>query len=249
MNGLVGSIFALTAHYMRLWDYASSARVDYFVANSKFVSSRIRKYYRRDSSVIYPPVDTSYGNTATPPGDYYTTIGRLVDYKRFDLAVHACTTLGRRLTVIGDGPEYKHLRRIAGPTIQFLGAVSDAELRANLSGARAFLFPGEEDFGIAAVEAQSFGRPVIAFGAGGALETVRGDFAGASRIDSPTGVFFDEQSSDKLAEAILRFESEVNRFSPETIRKQVLQFDTSVFKGRMEEFLCWALEDFKDPAH
>jgi glycosyltransferase involved in cell wall biosynthesis len=246
MGPVVGSIFALTAHYMRVWDYATAARVDHFVANSKFIASRIRKYYGRDSSVVYPPVETASGNIDTSPGDYYTIIGRLVDYKRFDLAIHACTHLGRRLTVIGDGPELKRLRRIAGPTVQFLGSVSDHELKANLAGARALLFPGEEDFGIVAVEAQSFGRPVIAYGSGGALETVRGDWEGKPRIDDPTGVFFNEQSPAKLAEAIVRFESEMSRFSPEKIREHALQFDTSVFKRRMEEFLSSTIVSYRN---
>jgi glycosyltransferase involved in cell wall biosynthesis len=252
MNPLVGSIFAITAHYMRLWDYATAARVDSFAANSMFTASRIRKYYGRESQVIYPPVETAAGTLETPPGDYYTAIGRLVEYKRFDLAIAACTQLGRRLTVIGDGPEYKRLRRIAGPTIQFLGKVSDDELRANLAGSRALLFPGEEDFGIVPVETQSFGRPVIAYASGGALETVRGDLPGRPGIEDPTGIFFDEQSPSKLAEAILHFEARQDRFSAESIRAHALQFDTSVFKERMEEFLCSAIEEFRNglpPVH
>jgi glycosyltransferase involved in cell wall biosynthesis len=248
MNPVVGSIFALTAHYLRLWDYATAGRVDFFVANSNFIASRIRKYYGRDSSVIYPPVEMSADNPATPPGDYYTAIGRLVDYKRFDLAIHACNNLGRRLTVIGDGPEYKRLRRIAGPTVRFLGTVSDDELRANLAGSRALLFPGEEDFGIVPVEAQSLGRPVIAYASGGALETVRGDLAAEPRIDDPTGVFFNQQTPAKLTEAIVSFESELDRFSPEKIREHALQFDKSVFKRRMEEFLSSAMVDFGNRA-
>jgi len=246
MNPVVGSVFALTAHYLRLWDYATAGRVDYFVANSKFVASRIRKYYGRESSVIHPPVEVSAGNLSTPPGDYYTAIGRLVDYKRFDLAIRACNDLGRRLTIIGNGPEYKRLRRIAGPTVQFLGTLSDDELRVNLAGSRALLFPGEEDFGIVPVEAQSFGRPVIAYGSGGVLETVRGELASEPDVDDPTGVFFNEQSPAKLAEAIVRFESEQDRFSPEKIRQHAMKFDISVFKSRMEDFLCSAMVDFKN---
>ncbi len=245
MNPLVGSVFAIAAHYMRLWDYAAAARVDFFVANSKFVASRIRKYYGRESSVIYPPVEAAAGTVGTPPGGYYTAIGRLVDYKRFDLAVRACTELGRRLTVIGDGPELKRLRRIAGPTIEFLGKVSDGELRANLAGSRALLFPGEEDFGIVPVEAQSFGRPVIAYGSGGALETVRGDLPDSPRVEDPTGVFFDEQSPSKLAEAIIRFEARQDRFCAEKIRQHALEFDAAVFKKRMEEFLCSVIRQFR----
>jgi glycosyltransferase involved in cell wall biosynthesis len=245
MNPLTGSIFSLAAHYMRLWDYSTSGRVDYFIANSNFIASQIRKYYGRESRVIHPPVETTAGNIDTPPGDYYVAIGRLVDYKRFDLAVSACTELGRQLKIIGDGPQYKALLRAAGPTVEFLGDVSDAELRACLAGSRALLFPGQEDFGIVPVEAQSFGRPVIAYASGGVLETVRGDLPERPMAESLTGVFFTEQSLASISEAILRFERQQTRFSPEEIRQHSLQFDKAVFKLHMEEFLRFALQDFR----
>lgn len=245
MNPIVGSIFGLAAHYMRLWDYASAARVDYFVANSKFIASRIRKYYGRESQVIYPPVETGEEKCFSLPGDSYIAVGRLVDYKRFDLAVRVCTELGRRLKIIGDGPQYKSLRKIAGPTIEFLGKVTDVELRASLADSRALLFPGEEDFGIVPVEAQSAGRPVIAYASGGALETIRGDLPGMPDVEAPTGVFFTEQSVSSLREALLRFELQQDRFSPQAIRHHALQFDAAVFKKRMEEFLLFAVNDFR----
>ncbi len=245
MGCMVGTVFALAAHYMRLWDYATAGRVDYFVANSKFVASRIRKYYGRDSHVIYPPVETAKGSVSHAAGDNYIVAGRLVDYKRVDLAVRACTELGRKLKVIGDGPEYKKLRRMAGQTVEFLGHVNDEELRAHLSGARALLFPGEEDFGIVPVEAQSCGRPVIAYASGGALETVRGALPGGPAVENPTGVFFAEQSAASLAEAILRFEAQQDRFLPDAIRLHALQFDKAVFKSRAEEFLRFAVSDFR----
>jgi glycosyltransferase involved in cell wall biosynthesis len=246
MNPIVSAVFYLTAHYMRLWDYASASRVDYFVANSKFVASRIRKYYRRESTVIYPPVETTKGNTNTAPGDYYLAVGRLVDYKRFDLAVRACTELSRRLKVIGSGPKYKALQRMAGPTVEFLGRVSDLELRENLAGCRALLFPGEEDFGIVPVEAQGFGRPVIAYASGGVLETVRGNLPGSATLVHPTGVFFAEQSLSSITKAIRDFESKEHDFCPQTIREHSLQFDAAIFKDRMADFVCFALKDFKD---
>lgn len=244
MNPLVGVVFSVAAHYMRLWDFASARRVDYFVANSKFVASRIRKYYGRKSKVIYPPVETTAGNINTAPGDYYLAVGRFVDYKRFDLAVQACTQLGRKLRVIGSGPQYKALRRIAGPTVKFLGNVSDLELRENLAGCRALLFPGEEDFGIVPVEAQSFGRPVIAYASGGVLETVRASLPGKAVVDNPTGVFFAEQSLPSLTKAIYDFESKEHDFIPLTIREHSLQFDSAIFKDQMADFVCFALEDF-----
>lgn len=245
MGKVVGPIFALTSHYMRLWDYATAGRVDYFVANSNFIASRIRKYYGRESHVIYPPVDTAKGNISSTACDYYIAVGRLVDYKRVDLAVRACTELGRRLKIIGDGPEYKKLRRMAGPTVEFLGHVNDEEMNANLAGAKALLFPGEEDFGIVPVEAQSFGKPVIAYASGGTLETVRGALPGGKALENPTGVFFAEQSQTSLAQAMLEFEAQQDRFSPEAIRQHSLQFDEAVFKSRAKEFFRFAVNDFR----
>ena len=246
MNPLVGTIFSMVAHYMRLWDVASARRVDYFVANSQFIASRIRKYYGRESEVIHPPVESALGNLDTVPGDYYLAVGRLVDYKRFDLAVSACTELGRPLRVIGDGPQYKALRRMAGSRVEFLGKVSDDELRENLAGCRALLFPGEEDFGIVPVEAQSFGRPVIAYGSGGVLETVRGVFPASAFVDHPTGLFFTDQSTSSLVKAILYFESNEDAFCPESIREHSLQFDSENFKNRIAELVRFAVKDFKN---
>lgn len=248
MNPLVGVIFSLAAHYMRLWDYASAGRVDYFVANSQFVASRIRKYYGRESRVIYPPVETTAGNASTAPGDYYLTVGRLVSYKRFDLAVSACTKLGRRLRVIGDGPQYKSLRRMAGPMVEFLGKVSDSEIRENFARCRALLFPGEEDFGIVPVEAQSFGRPVIAYASGGVLETVNGVLQNGAAVQNPTGIFFSNQTSSSLAKAILDFESKEHEFCSQMIREHSLQFDSEIFKRKIVEFISCAVKDFKDRA-
>jgi glycosyltransferase involved in cell wall biosynthesis len=244
MGPVVGTIFSLAAHYMRLWDYASAGRVDYFVANSRFVASRIRKYYRRESTVIHPPVEAVSSHLSGQPGEYYLAIGRLVDYKRFDLAVTACTKLGRQLKVIGDGPQYKALRRMAGPTVEFLGKVSDEELRENLAGCRALLFPGEEDFGIVPVEAQSFGRPVIAYASGGVLETVRGILPNQTKIENPTGIFFTEQSLSGLANAILNFEATESRFCPQTIREHSLQFDSAIFKEKIADFVRSAVTEF-----
>lgn len=246
MGRLVGPVFSLVAHYMRLWDYASAQRVDYFVANSRFIAARIRKYYRRESTVIHPPVETTAAKIGGKPGEYYLAIGRMVDYKRFDLAVDACTKLGRRLKVIGGGPQYKALRRMAGPTVEFLGAVSDGELRENLAGCRALLFPGEEDFGIVPVEAQSFGRPVIAYASGGVLETVRGVFPGEARMENSTGLFFTEQSSPAMAKAILDFESMEHAFCPQTIREHSLQFDGEIFKNKFADFARFAVAEFRE---
>jgi glycosyltransferase involved in cell wall biosynthesis len=245
MGPMVGTIFSLTAHYMRLWDYASARRVDYFVANSRFTASRVRKCYGRESAVIYPPVEASTAKVSDEPGEYYVAIGRMVGYKRFDLAVTACTKLGRRLKIIGCGPQEKALRRMAGPTVEFLGRVSDGDLCENLAGCRALLFPGEEDFGIVPVEAQSFGRPVIAYASGGVLETVRGIFPNEPGVENPTGVFFTDQSFSGLTKAMLDFESMEHEFRPQTIREHSLQFDSAIFKRKISEFVGFALEDFR----
>lgn len=248
MNSVVGTIFSFAAHYMRVWDCMSAKRVDYFVANSQFIASRIRKCYGCDSTVIHPPVESALQHTRTTPGDYYLCAGRLVDYKRFDLAVHACNELRRPLKVIGEGPQYKKLREIAGPTVELLGRVGDNELHEQLAGCRALLFPGEEDFGIVPVEAQSFGRPVIAFGSGGVLETVRGFFPGESPGNDSTGIFFSEQSTPSLIEAIQHFESHEAVFSPHAIREHSLQFDSEVFRNRIREFVHFAVDDFNTRA-
>jgi len=239
MGALVGTVFSLAAHYLRMWDYASAARVDHFVANSRFVAARIAKIYGRSSTVIHPPVNIPALAAFAAPDDYYLAAGRMVDYKRFDLAVEACSRLGRRLRVVGDGPQYRALKRMAGPTVEFLGAVDDAALQEQFAGCRALLFPGEEDFGIVPVEAQSFGRPVIAYGAGGALETVRGALTDSTA--GPTGLFFDEQTAESLMRAIEEFEAREHEFSPSAIRRHSLQFAKQRFQARMREFVARAL--------
>ncbi len=246
MNPVTKTAFTLAAHYLRLWDYASAGRVDYFVANSRFIASRIWKNYRRESTVIYPPVETSAGHLESRPEDFYLAVGRLVDYKRFDLAVLACTRLGKRLKVVGAGPQAKMLRSLAGPTVEFLGSVDDAVLRENMSRCRALLFPGEEDFGIVPVEVQSFGRPVVAYGAGGALETVRGLDRDPAHSDSPSGVFFGHQTVESLQNAILRFEAAESRFSPQSIRDHALQFDREIFKTKIADYMRLVLKDFRN---
>lgn len=245
MNLPVSAVFALSAHYMRLWDYASAARVDYFVANSRFIASRIRKVYGRESSVIHPPVDTFAGHLDATKDDYYLVAGRLVDYKRVDLAISACNQLGRKLRIVGDGPQLPALRKLAGPSVQFLGKLSDAAMHEQMAGCRALLFPGEEDFGIVPVEVQSFGRPVIAYASGGALETVRANRPGTPQLENSTGVFFDSQNVQGLVSAILDFERREQEFNPEAIRDHARQFDVSGFKSRMQDFILWAIRDFK----
>ena len=246
IGGVTRAIFTLSAHYVRMWDLASASRVDYFVANSRHVAARIRKHYRRDSVVIHPPVAVSHGYLSPSREDYYLVVSPLVAYKRVDLAVEACNLLRRPLRVVGEGEEYRRLRRLAGPTVEFLGRLPDDAVRENYARCRALIFPGEEDFGMVPVEAQSFGRPVIAYGRGGACETVVGCFAGESlHPEASTGVFFSEQTIDSLLGAIRAFEGVESGFSPQFIRAHVQFFDVPRFKAAIAAFISEKLCEFR----
>jgi glycosyltransferase involved in cell wall biosynthesis len=231
MNPLTRAIFSATAHYMRLWDFSTAARVDYFIANSRYIATRIRKCYRRESTVIHPPVNVSAGYISGKIDDYYLVVGRLVPYKRIDLAIEACNQLQRRLRIVGTGSEYKRLKALAGPTVEFLGRLDERSLRESYANCRALLFPGEEDFGIVPVEAQSHGRPVIAFGQGGVLETVTSEGASEFNASNSTGIFFQRPSAESLSDAIRRFEKIEGQFRPEFIRASVERFGLERFKA------------------
>lgn len=226
-NPIKKAAVALVMHRARKWDVLTSNRVDYFIANSHNVARRIYKHYRRQSHVIYPPVDTSPGiNTPYSQGDYYLVLSRLVPYKRIDVAVEAFNELGKPLVIAGDGPEMDKLRKMAKPNIRFMGRVSEEEKYELYRGCKAFLFPGEEDFGITPVEAQSFGKPVIALGRGGALETV---------IDGQTGVHYSEGNAKGLIEAVKR--AETIDFNPDVIKQNALKFDWEMFKKQLKQFV------------
>jgi len=191
---------------MARWDAATSSRVDRFVTLSRYVAGRIRRYYNRSSTIVYPPVDTAfYHPDASVPADHFLVVSALVPYKRIDLAIEACARLGARLRIVGDGPERQRLERRAGSTIEFLGRLDDEAVRREYRRAAAVLLPGEEDFGIAPVEAQACGRPVVALARGGAVETV---------IDGETGVLFDEPTADSLVAALER----VSRLRADPVR-------------------------------
>ncbi len=247
---LARPLFTFAAHYLRMWDASAAARVDYFAANSRNVASRIRKHYRRDATVVYPPVNVGAGYLANKTGDYYLTAGQLVDYKRVDLAIAACNRLGRPLHVVGAGEQYARLRKLTGPTIHFSGPLSDRELHHQYAHCRALLFPAEEDFGMVPVEALSFGRPVIAFGRGGATETVSGlDAQNVSNglPGNSTGVFFREQTVDSLTQAILAFERVEHRFSPAFIQQQAQRFSPEQFRCDFAAFLARKWHEFRYP--
>jgi glycosyltransferase involved in cell wall biosynthesis len=196
--------------------------VDHFIANSDTVAGRIKKYYRRDSTVIYPPVDIDHFQVADQLGDYFLSGGRLVAYKRFDIVIDAFTKLGKPLKIFGTGPEEKSLKKRAGSNIEFLGRISDEERMRVFAQAQAFIHPQEEDFGITPIESMAAGRPVIAYRKGGATETV---------TDGLSGLLFSEQSWEELADTVLRFKSEA--FNPQLIRKQAEGFAASLFRQRL----------------
>ena len=230
-------------HYLRLWDAAAAGRVDTYIANSKFVARRIRRIYGKEAAVIHPPVEVERFGATASRGEHFLAVGRMVPYKRTDLAVVACTRLGLPLRVIGDGPESQRMKRLAGPTVEFMGRLPDARVAQEMASARALLFCGEEDFGITPVEAQAAGTPVIAYGSGGALETVLPpegeDAAGA------TGLFFREPTAESLAEALKRFDSLSHRFRPEVAAANAARFSTERYVMEMKAFIASEWDAFR----
>ncbi len=212
--------------HLRTWDRLAADRVDYFIANSETVKRRIKKYYRRDSDVIHPPVETDQFAVTTNKKEYYLIGGRLVPYKRYDLVIDAFTKLGIPLKIFGIGPSEKTLRKRAGANIQFLGQVSNEERARLFQDAIAFLHPQEEDFGITPVESMAAGRPVIAFKKGGATETV---------IDRKTGIFFNKQNWEDIANTVLHFDH--TKFNPMEIRDHALKFSVDIYHKKMSDYV------------
>lgn len=221
------------AAWLRRWDRRTAAGVHQFVAISRFVADRIRRAYGRDADVIYPPVDVSRFRVDEAPGEFYLVVSALTPYKRVDLAVEACNRLGRRLVVVGTGPEDRRLRALAGPTVELLGWRDDAQTAELYARCRALLFPPLEDFGITPLEAMAAGRPVIAFGEGGARETVVPPGEGAP----PTGLFFARQTVEDLVDAIRRFEASAHQFEPKALRRRAEAFDRPLFRERVHTYL------------
>lgn len=232
-TGMKSVMARVLLHYIRGWDSRSANGVDHLVANSQFIARRIKKAYQRESTVIYPPVDLKNMTLCTQKEDFYVTASRMVPYKRIDMIVQAFSkTPERRLVVIGDGPEMKKIKSFAGDNVTILGHQPYEVLVDHFQRARAFVFAAEEDFGISVVEAQACGTPVIAFGRGGALETVVG-----LPNEQPTGVFFREQTPDSLNEAVSRFERNAGLFDPKQCRRNAERFSTENFKAALTSFV------------
>lgn len=219
---------------IRLWDKASADRVDRFLANSQFVAKRIAKYYRQDAVIIHPPVNVGHFFIAKPEDrkDYYLMVGRLIAYKRHDIAIEAFNRLKLPLKIIGRGPEFDRLKKLAGPTIEFLGRVPEEELPKYYAECKAFVFPQEEDFGIVAIEAMASGRPLIAYRAGDIVEHME---------EGRMGVFFDEQTPEAIMRVVERFDDQ--SYDPEYIRNKALPFDKERFKATIKNYVESALEE------
>ena len=225
-NTFTTETLSLLVQGLKRWEMRAAHRPDYFIANSHIVAKRLKDAFGIDATVIEPPIDTSRFWISTHIEDYYLILARLNSYKRIDLAVDACTRTGRRLIVIGNGPDRPRLEAMAGHTVRFLGRQSDAAVNRYASRCRALIFPGEEDFGMAPLEVNAAGRPVIAYGAGGATETVK---------EGMNGVLFKEQTTDSLIAALEQFEN--TDWNPLVIRKHARRYDIHVFQERLLDFL------------
>lgn len=230
-RGFRGLAAQMTLHYLRMWDYAAAQRVDHFLANSRATAQRIGRFYGRSAEVVHGPVDTGQFGISSAKDDFFLIVSRLVSYKRTDLAVQAFSRLGLPLVVVGDGPEYRHCRRLAAPNIKFMGRVEDSEARRLMSRARALIFPANEDLGLVPIEAQASGTPVVAYASGGVLDTVV-PYDGQN-WDQATGAFFREQSVDSLAEAVKEFINNEHMFQAPVLLANARRFDKSQFIERM----------------
>jgi glycosyltransferase involved in cell wall biosynthesis len=223
-------------HWFRLWDHAASSRVDQYVAISHWIADAVRRAYRREADVIYPPVDVERFRPGARREDYYITVARLVANKRLDLIVEACTALGRRLLVVGEGPERRRLEALAGPSVEIAGWLDDDRLPDLLGRARAFIHAADEDFGIAPLEAQAAGCPVIALGRAASLETV---------VEGRTGLFYAEPSVEALTSAIIRFEQGPQSYDAQTLHDHASQFGVERFEDEFRSCLESAWQGFR----
>jgi glycosyltransferase involved in cell wall biosynthesis len=234
MGAMQRTAFKSIAPYVRRFDYEAAQRVTHFIANSRFVQRRIRACYGREAKVIHPPVEVAAFDYTQAPGDFYLMVSELVPYKRVDIAVDAFNKMGKKLVIIGAGPELESLKARAKSNITFLGRQPFSVLKQHYESCRAFIFPGIEDFGITPLEAQAAGRPVIAYRAGGALESV---------IDGQTGFFFDEQNPQSLADAVIAYERNADTIYAETCRENAERFAPEHFRAQLKRFLRSKLPD------
>lgn len=232
-KGVKGILAKYLLHKIRQWDYRTANGVDHFIANSQFIARRIHKVYGRTADVIYPPVDVHRFLMNTSKQDYYLTASRLVPYKKIDLIVEAFSNMpDKRLVVIGNGSEMAKIKSKAKSNIEILGYQPDSVMLEHMQNAKAFVFAAEEDFGITPVEAQACGTPVVAFGKGGSLETVR-----PYGVDKPTGVFFDEQSVPSLVKAINFFDTVSDKIEPQDCRENAMRFSVEIFKNNLSKYV------------
>ncbi|HDZ1345702.1 TPA: glycosyltransferase family 4 protein, partial [Klebsiella pneumoniae] len=232
-KGIKGTLAKILLHKMRIWDYRTANGVDHFIANSKFIARRIKKVYGRDADVIYPPVDVERFTLNENKENYYFTASRLVPYKRIDLIVEAFSHMpDKKLLVIGDGSEMNKIKSKASKNIEILGYQPNSVMQEHMKNAKAFVFAAEEDFGITPVEAQACGTPVIAYGKGGALETVR-----PLGQNSATGLFFGKQDVTSIVEAVNKFEISISELQPADCRSNALKFSAQRFKDEMGRYI------------
>lgn len=233
-HGLKSKIARLILHYMRIWDTRTSNGVDYFIANSHFIARRIWKCYRREADVIYPPVDVGNFTFCDKKENFYLTASRMVPYKKMDLIVEAFSKMpDKKLVVIGQGPDFNKIKKLAGPNVELMGYQPDSVLQDYMQRAKAFVFAAEEDFGITPVEAQACGTPVIAYGKGGSLETVRG----YGKIEKPTGIFFSDQKVQALVSAVVSFEKISKNISAKDCRENAERFAVPVFRAKIMKYI------------
>lgn len=232
-SGLKGLLVRWLLHKIRLWDYRTANGVDHFIANSRFIARRIQKVYGRQADVIYPPVSVNNFDVCDAKDDFYLTASRMVPYKKIDLIVEAFSHMpNKKLVVIGDGSEMKKIRSKATKNVEIMGYQTNDVMKEHMQKAKAFVFAAEEDFGITPVEAQACGTPVIAYGRGGALETVV-----SMTHHNPTGVFFDRQEVSALVEAVKTFESSANLFEPQNCRNNAIRFSDERFRREIESYI------------
>lgn len=232
-HGVKGWLAKLILHYLRIWDVRSSNNVDYFICNSHYIAKRIRKCYRRNATVIYPPVAVDDFTLNEQKEDFYLTASRMVPYKKMDLIVEAFSKMpDKKLVVIGDGPDFAKIKAKAEKNITLMGYQPFEILKEHMQKAKAFVFAAEEDFGIVPVEAQACGTPVIAYGKGGSLETVRG-----LGEEEPTGIFFQEQNADSLIDAVKLFEEREALLTPQNCRKHAEKFSKKRFREEFKNFV------------